>query len=191
MLPRPGHEADETDAFAAGTWCRIEGPTQRRPRNLSARRSPDSHSEVVHNGFEIPQCYEGRIEMLQHGIGLVALPLVLLGCSGTNGSPDANGSASDAADDNSSRVILLPAFESSPPPDDPHCACEGPSSQSPGGPESVACQASPSYCGECPIPFHEPPTCATVGLHCEYPETWCDCMAVNGGTPVWACVATP
>jgi len=30
--------ADEADAFATGTWCRIETPTRRRPRSLSAKR---------------------------------------------------------------------------------------------------------------------------------------------------------
>jgi hypothetical protein len=33
--------ADEADAFAAGTSCRIERPTRRRPRSLSANRYPD------------------------------------------------------------------------------------------------------------------------------------------------------
>jgi len=131
--------------------------------------------------------------MRQRGIGLLGLgvvPLVSLGCSGSSGSQDGNGSVSDAADDNNGPAIVLPAFDLSLPPEVPHCACEGPSSQSPGGPQSVACQASPSYCAECPVPFDEPPTCATVGLHCEYPGQWCDCMAVDGGAAVWSCDAS-
>ena len=125
-------------------------------------------------------------------IGLVVLALVFLGCSDNGGSPNAKGNAPDAADDGSSRVLVLPPFEASPPPDVPHCACEGPSSPSTGGPESVSCQTSPSYCTECPVPFQELPLCSTVGLHCDYQGqgTWCDCMAADGGASIWVCNAS-
>jgi hypothetical protein len=123
-------------------------------------------------------------------IEFLVLALVFLGCSSNGGSPDAKDSAPNAAADDSSRGFVLPPFEASPPPDVPHCACEGPSSPSPGGPESVSCQASPSYCAECPIPFHEPPLCSTVGLHCDYSGTWCDCTLVDGGTLIWVCNAS-
>jgi hypothetical protein len=129
--------------------------------------------------------------MRQCEVGFVVLALVFIGCSGNGGSPDAKGSASDAADDDSSRVIVLPPFEASRPPDVPHCACEGPSSVSLGGPETVSCQASPSYCSECPVPFQGPSACGTVGLQCDYPETWCNCVAVDAGVEIWVCTASP
>jgi hypothetical protein len=122
-------------------------------------------------------------------IGFVALACVLLGCSGSGDLPDGGGRESDAAAADESRTIALPQFEVTPAPDVPHCACQGPSSVSLGGPESVSCQASSSYCSECPVPFQGPSPCVTVGLQCDYPETWCNCVAVDGGVAIWSCDA--
>jgi hypothetical protein len=127
------------------------------------------------------------MNMSWRSIGFVMFPLVLLGCSSNGGARDDSGGESDAAD----VVIILPTFEVSPPLDGPRCTCGTPSSQTLNGPETVSCQSSPSYCGECPVPFHEPDSCTTIGLHCGYPETWCDCITVDGGTPVWKCDASP
>ena len=129
--------------------------------------------------------------MRAYRIGYVALAFVSLGCSGNGGSPDTHGGVPDAAADDGSRAIVLLQFEVTPPPDVPHCACEGPSSVSLGGPETVSCQASPSYCSECPVPFQGPSACGTVGLQCDYPETWCDCVAVDAGVAIWSCTASP
>jgi len=124
-------------------------------------------------------------------IGFSALAAVLLGCSGNASSPDAPASVPEAAAGDNPLAIQLPHFEVTPPPDVPRCACEGLSSSSPGSPETVSCQAAPSYCAECPVPFHEPRSCTTVGLHCDYPEMACDCQAADAGMAVWACTAFP
>jgi hypothetical protein len=39
--------ADEADAFAAGTLCRIETTPRRRPRSLSAKRSTDLMTRMM------------------------------------------------------------------------------------------------------------------------------------------------
>lgn len=131
--------------------------------------------------------------MVKSRIALAMLSSMLLSCSDDRGRQDADDNARDVADAVDSPGLVLPAFEVLPAPDGPHCACQGPSSQTPGGPETVVCELSPTYCGECPVPFSAATSslCATLGLRCDYPETWCTCVARDGGLSVWECVASP
>jgi hypothetical protein len=132
-------------------------------------------------------------------IGFAVLLSVFLGCSGDGGSQDAGGTVPDAPVPDApvpdapvkrdSPGTIFPAFDLLGPPDLPYCACEGPSSETLDGPMSVSCQTSPAYCAECPVPFDEPPECSTVNLHCSYGGTWCDCVATDGGSSVWRCIA--
>jgi hypothetical protein len=131
--------------------------------------------------------------MEKRGIGVALLALVFLACAGNGGSQDARSSATDTGNDGNSLVIPLPPYEVSPAPDVPRCECRTWASPCPGDAAAcVDCQDSPAYCAECPVPSAEVQTCTTVGLHCEYGgPSWCDCMAVEGGPPVWVCVACP
>ena len=125
-------------------------------------------------------------------IGLASLALVFLACAGNGGSQDAGGSTPD---DSNGPYLVLPdsrGMEAAKT-DVPRCSCQIWLSPCPhdAGP-CVGCQDPPYYCSECPVPFSEPRTCVTVGLHCEYDGmTWCDCTAVEGEAPVWVCVACP
>lgn len=130
--------------------------------------------------------------MEKRRIGIASLALAFLACAGNAGSEDAGSSATDVS--NGPYVILPDARGmEAPKMDVPHCNCETWLSPCPGDAAAcVGCQDSPPYCSECPVPFSEPRTCTTVGLHCVYAgQTWCDCTAVEGEAPAWVCVACP
>lgn len=122
-------------------------------------------------------------------IGLASLALVFLACAGNGGAQDAGGSAPDTGDDGNSLVIPMPPYEVSPAPDVPRCQCRTWLSPCPDDAAAcVACEGSPPYCDECPVPSAELLPCTTLGLLCLYDQTDCACIVGDSGAPVWNCV---
>jgi hypothetical protein len=71
----------------------------------------------------------------------------------------------------------------------PSCTCDLWSSPCPAGEAScVVCSGSSSMCSQCPVPTNAQPACSTLGLHCAYDQTWCDCVSGDAGAPVWSCM---
>jgi hypothetical protein len=127
--------------------------------------------------------------MEQCRIVSASLALVFLACAGNGESQDAGGGTPDTGDDGNSLVIPLPPYEVSPTPDVPRCTCDTWLSPCPGDAAAcVGCQGSSAYCDECPVPSVELRPCTTLGLHCGYGQTICDCIVRDSGEPVWYCV---
>jgi hypothetical protein len=70
----------------------------------------------------------------------------------------------------------------------PTCTCDQWSSPCPEGESScVICSGFSSLCTQCPVPLYVQSACSTLGLHCAYDQSWCDCVAGDAGAPVWSC----
>jgi len=70
----------------------------------------------------------------------------------------------------------------------PTCTCDQWSSPCPEGESScVICSGFSSSCSQCPVPTIAQPACNTLGLHCAYDQSWCDCVNGDAGAPVWSC----
>jgi hypothetical protein len=70
----------------------------------------------------------------------------------------------------------------------PTCTCDQWSSPCPAGQSScVICSGFSSLCSQCPVPLYAQSACSTLGLHCAYDQSWCDCVAGDAGAPVWSC----
>jgi hypothetical protein len=68
------------------------------------------------------------------------------------------------------------------------CTCDQWSSPCPEGESScVICSGFSSSCSQCPVPTIAQPACNTLGLHCAYDQSWCDCVNGDAGAPVWSC----